>query len=119
MKKNLSVLLITMLAFSMVLAACAGTPTPAPTTPTPVRVNPYLILGTWIDDATGIEWTYGDDGSLGSTSRVIAKFAFDGYQLKITNWDGKVITPTVVIDGDKMVETAGDGTITHFTRKKK
>lgn len=121
MKKNLSILWIVLLALSALLAACATTPptpTPIPSlTPHP-KVDPNLIIGTWIDDATGVEWIYATDGSLSSTSRVMAKFVFDGYQLKTTNWNGEVIEPTVVIMGDKMIETAADGTITHFTRKK-
>ena len=120
MKKDLSILWVVVLALSIFLAACA-TPPIIPPTAIPTahpKVNPRLILGTWIDDATGVEWIYAEDGSLSSTSRVIAKYVFDGYQLTTTNWDGQVVKPTVIIMNDKMVETAGDGTVTHFTKKK-
>jgi len=120
MKKKLSIFFVAMLALSILLTACApGTPAPTPT-PTYVLANPGLIIGTWVDDSTGVEWTYSNDGSLGSSTNVIAKFTFDGYHLKITNWNKQVITPTITFDGDdKMIETAGNGKVIYFTRKKK
>lgn len=111
MKKNLSVLIVIILGFSLLLSACGGSSS---------SVN---VAGAWENDndnTVGI--AFGDDGTYGiyKSGELMAEgtYTLDGSTLVTTPSDGSGETSAQVeINGNTMTTTDPSGSVSTWTKK--
>lgn len=114
MKKNLSILLIVILGFSLLLSACGGESSSADT---------EAIVGAWISDGdSAVAISFGDDGSyaIANSGELVAEgtYTFDGSTLVTTPSDGSgASSAQVEINGDTMTTTDPDGSVATWTKQ--
>ena len=114
MKKNLSILIVVILGFSLLLSACGGGSSSA---------DANAIVGAWISDGdSNVAISFGDDGSyaIANNGELAAEgtYTFDGNTLVTTPSDGSgKASAQVKINGDTMTTTDPNGTVSAWTRK--
>ena len=111
MKKNLSILFVVLIGLSLLLAACGGSASSAPS-------DPKAILGSWKADSGDQTFTFFDDGTLAiqtADGSATGTYTYDGVSLAITTESGSQ-TVTAQISGNQMTWSMEGSASSTFTK---